>query len=851
MARRNACTVIQGETFVMLKPFRLALVASTALVAVAPAYAQDTAPQEGAGANDIVVTARRTEERLQDVPISITVFNQQQLSNQNIVDAQDLATYTPSLSANGNFGPDNTTFAIRGFVQDIGTAPSVGTYFGDVVTPRGATNGQPVGDGANSGDFWDLQNVQVLKGPQGTLQGRNTTGGAVLFVPQKPVDRFTGYVEGGYGNYNMQRLQAVINVPLSDTFLVRAGFDHMKRRGYLNNLAPYGPRHFQNIDYWSGRLSIVANITPNLENYTIISYNASSNNGSADKPVGADTTLSAANLFGPLAAAQIARDAGNFYNTEVEAADAHLLTRQWQVINTTTFNASDNLTVRNIASYAELRQQGLNPIFGNRFLVPVNGQIYDTGFQVSNSPLNGYVASESTFTEEFRMNGTLGGDMFSWQAGAYLEIANPINSVVGSDSPGFASCTNHVFGTLQCTDAIRGELASGVAQQFGIPYAYALGLIPSIGNVNHTVGQTSFRDVGLYAQATYKLTEQLKLTGGFRYTWDKETADTNQGISALLPPPSYGLGAFTCLHPISSLPDCAAHFHTQSQKPTWLIDLDYNPTRDMLLYAKYSRGYRQSVIITNIPVGGTAANPDYTFNYLKPEKVDAYEVGAKTTWRGTINGSFNVAGFYNKFTNQQIQVGFLPQPGALVPETSAAVNAGASTIYGAEVEATLTPFHGLDFNLGYTYLHTRIDKVLAVPQNALYVTQPSFAPGDPLALSPKHKFTLGATFTVPTDQSFGKLSVGGSVTYRTKMLSNYTDIGTAMDAFTYLPSLTLVDANVNWANVASLPIDLNFFVTNLTNKHYYTFFSGLGGAGFEDGNVGEPRMFGGTVKYHF
>jgi iron complex outermembrane receptor protein len=831
--------------------------AITLALGAVPAFAQDTAraADEAAGTNagDIIVTARRSEERLQDVPISITVFNQQQLNNRNVTTATDLATYTPSLSANNNFGPDSTSFAIRGFVQDIGTAPSVGTYFGDVVTPRGATNGQPVGDGASQGDFWDLQNVQVLKGPQGTLQGRNTTGGAVLFVPQKPTGQLEGYLEGGYGNYNMQRIQGVINVPLADTFLVRAGFDHEKRRGYLNNLAPYGPRHFGDIDYWSGRLSIVANLTPNLENYTIVSYNNSVNNGSATKPVGANgDTSDPTNLFGPLAAAQMARDAGNFYNLEVESADAHLRTTQWQVINTTTWTASDDLTVRNITSYAELTQKGLNPIFGNRFLIPVEGTIYDTGFQVSNSPANGYTASESTFTEEFRLSGKSSNGALTWQGGAYLEVANPIHSITGSDSPGFASCINHITSSLQCTDAIRGMIASEVAGGLGIPYPFIVGAIPSIGNVNHTVGQTSFRDVGLYAQATYKFTDQLKLTGGFRYTWDQETADTNQSVSPLLAPPDYGVGAPTCLHLTSSLANsCAQHFHTESQKPTWLIDLDYTPTDNILVYGKFSRGYRQSVIITNIPVGGTAANPDFTFNYLQPEKVDAYEIGAKTSWRGPISGTFNIAGFYNKFSNQQIQVGFLPQPGALVPQTSAAVNAGKSTIYGLEVDATLSPFRGLNFNIDYAYLHTRINEVLPVPTNPLYITQPSFAPGDPLALSPKHKFTLGATYTVPTDESFGTLSIGGSVTYRTKMLSNYTDKGTALAQFVYLPSLTLVDANVNWNNVASLPIDLTFFVTNLTNKQYYNFFSGLGGAGFEDATVGEPRMFGATIKYHF
>lgn len=866
---------------------RTGLLASCAFVAATPAFAQDAAPADNGAAAapqevadaasnpaDIIVTARRSEERLQDVPISISVLNQQQLNNKNIVTATDLATYTPSLSANNNFGQDSTSFAIRGFVQDIGTAPSVGTYFGDVVTPRGATNGQPVGDGASQGDFFDLQNVQVLKGPQGTLQGRNTTGGAVLFVPQKPTSKLEGYIEGGIGNYDMRRIQGVINVPLSDTFRVRAGFDHEKRRGYLNNLAPYGPRHFGDLDYWAGRLSIVGDLTPNLENYTIFSYNRSVNNGQASKPVAADPTT----LFGSLAAAQIARDAGNFYNLEVESADAHLVTEQWQVINTTTWTESDNLTVRNIISYAQLTQKGLNPIFGNRFLVPVDGTIYPTGFQVSNSPANGYVASESTFTEEFRLSGKAMDGALTWQGGAYFELAQPVSSIAGSDSPGFASCINHITSSLQCTDAVRGYAAAGLAATpvlngapnplFGLPASVIMSLpnpltggplIPPIGNVNHTVGQTTFHDVGLYAQATYRLTDQFKVTGGLRYTWDTETADTNQSVYPLLPPPNYGVGAPTCLHLTSTLADnCAQHFHTQSHKPTWLIDFDYTPTRDILMYAKYSRGYRQSVIITNIPVGGTAADPDFTFNYLKPEKVDAFEVGAKTSWRGPIRGTFDIAGFYNKFSNQQIQEGFLPQPGALVPETSAAVNAGKSTIYGVEIDATLTPFEGLNLNFDYAYLHTRIDQVLAAPVNPEYITQPSFGVGDPLALSPKHKFTAGATYTLPLPESVGVISIGGSVTYRSRMLSNYTDKSTLtapvsplLQPFEYLPSLTLVDANVNWHNPGALPLDLDFFVTNLTNKKYYNFYSGLGGVGFEDATVGEPRMYGVRARVRF
>src|SRR5690606_23256725 len=114
-----------------------------------PTFAQDSADEAGAryDATDIIVTARRTEERLQDVPISITVYNQDQLTNRNIVQASDLATYTPSLSVNQRYGPEKSSFAIRGFNQDQSTAPTVGVYFADVVGPRaqgGTTSGNTV-----------------------------------------------------------------------------------------------------------------------------------------------------------------------------------------------------------------------------------------------------------------------------------------------------------------------------------------------------------------------------------------------------------------------------------------------------------------------------------------------------------------------------------------------------------------------------------------------------------------------------------------------------------------------------------------------------------------------------------
>ncbi|HHX83305.1 MAG TPA: TonB-dependent receptor plug domain-containing protein, partial [Pseudomonadaceae bacterium] len=227
---------------------------------------------------EIIVTARRREERLQDVPVSMTVLNQQQMDNANIFNAADLATYTPSLQANNRFGSDATNFAIRGFSQELRTTASVGVYFAEVVAPRGANTVQS-GDGAGPGDFFDLENVQVLKGPQGTLFGRNTTGGAVLLSPKKPTDEFEGYAEVSIGNYDMKRAQGVINIPVSDNFRMRFGVDQQTRDGYLKNISGIGPKDFADTDYLSLRGSFVWDITDSLENYTIVKYSESQNNG--------------------------------------------------------------------------------------------------------------------------------------------------------------------------------------------------------------------------------------------------------------------------------------------------------------------------------------------------------------------------------------------------------------------------------------------------------------------------------------------------------------------------------------------------------------------------------------------
>src|SRR3984957_2825426 len=280
------------------------------------ANGQVTTQTQAASAGDlteIIVTARRVEERAQDVPISMSIFNQRTLSDRNVVTSGDLAAITPSMSVDSEFGQDLTSFSIRGFVQTLNSTPSVAVYFADAVTPRGGNVGISSGSGVAPGTFFDLDNVEVLKGPQGTLFGRNTDGGAVLLVPKKPTSDFEGYVEGGLGNYSMRSIEGVLNMPL------------------------------------------VVDITRNLENYTVGAYNLSVNNGLLPQAFACNTAGGPASPGGSLCPATLAALAGHGdYAVANNFSGASSYLKQIQVINTTTWRPSDTLTVKNIANYGDL-----------------------------------------------------------------------------------------------------------------------------------------------------------------------------------------------------------------------------------------------------------------------------------------------------------------------------------------------------------------------------------------------------------------------------------------------------------------------------------------------------------------
>ena len=830
---------------------RSIIVCGTALIAIFatlnPAHAQsqsDAAPTGG----DIVVTARRVQERLQDVPISISVFSAQQVADRNIVSAGELARYTPSLSANSRFGPEKTSFAIRGFNQDGGTAPSVGVYFADVPALR-STGSTTTGNGAGPGALFDLQNVQVLKGPQGTLFGRNTSGGAVLLVPAKPTDQLEGYVEGSLGNHEMRRVQAVLNVPITDSLRVRLGVDRQTRDGYIRNLSGIGPDKFNSVDYWAVRGSVVADITPDLENYFIGSWSRSDTPGflprvfACNRRIAATTPATTNSAVVNLECAQADRaNSRDFFTGENAIPDPRQLVAQFQFINTTTWRASDSVTIKNIVSYGEIRESFRSSVDGEDLKIVSGPDAGKNAVRVfSNTYPGGDSASLSTLTEELQLQGTSLDHRLNWQGGGYMEIGNPL---------GYAGTLS--TNTAVCTTA---SPLTGCG-----PFTPQAGVSPVASTLTGRLQEYRFRDYGLYAQGTFKLTEKLSFTGGFRYTWDKYSVIAEHMNFLPVPPVSSPARGFcadqftfgargTATNPGTlTIDQCRHTTNGKSSAPTWVVDLDYKPIEDILVYAKYARGYRQGQIR---PEG-------YGREAFQPEKIDTYEIGAKTSWRGAVSGTFNVAAFYNDFSNQQVTASGVFRTPGLTP-AQVIVNAGKSRIAGVEVDSSIRAFAGMQIDFGYAYLDTKVKSLIAPPADAVFSTIliSGALVGYPLTNAPKHKVTLTGTYTLPIDQSIGRISLGATYTYSSKQYSTYQDstpqiIAAVGRDLGLLPAISLLNLNLNWRSIAGKPIDLALFATNVTNKKYPVAVFGLYPTfGEEAMAVGEPRMFGIRLRYRF
>ncbi|WP_086930041.1 TonB-dependent receptor [Agarilytica rhodophyticola] len=608
------------------KSLKLSLLTSSMMiVSVVPCIAMAAATLE-----EMVVTAQKREESLQDVPVTITAFGQSQLQEAGFDSISDLTQMSPSLQF-GNFGPV-TFVTMRGIGNENTTAggdPGVAMHL------DGVYMGRPV---ASLFSAFDTERVEILRGPQGTLYGRNATGGSINLITAKPGDEFGGEVDITYGDYDWLRVRGAINLPVSDVIKLRLVAFSEDRDGYTENSFPGGNEANDADDAGvRGHISIeLADQASLLLSGSYITSGGVGTKAELREPFPGSTTgqnISGppAFAFDPLGPASGIPALNNFINPQTGQVVVNDLTpfqvskdtKESQDNEFTMFSATfewdfDDLSFKSITGYAQTS--------------------YESRSDDDQSELN---LLELLLIED--------SEQFSQELQLLSADDGPLQWIVGF----------YYFSEKASREALfLGGRYDVFANQFGVRAGYEFG-----GDVD----STSFAG---FAQATYELTENLRLTGGLRYTEDEK-----EGVNT---------GFLFAGEPY------ADPLEDSWDEVTYRLAVDWNLNDDLMLFSSYATGYKSGGINQTAAVSRGAENAIY-----QPETVDAYEAGIKAT---LLNGrmQLNSSLYRNEYDNLQFQV--FGQSG---PE---AFNAQGAVVQGAEAElrAVLIDSLTVDASVGIT-----------------------------------------------------------------------------------------------------------------------------------------------------
>jgi len=801
------------------KALMLAGAASAALGGEAQAQAADET--RGAAIEEVVVTARRREESLQTVPVAVTAVSGETLAQKNVDTVQDLVLVTPSLTTTGVFSNTHVNFSLRGRSAEnntFGNVQPVEVYFADVAQMA-----------APLAQFYDIDSVQVLRGPQGTLFGRASNGGAILFAPKKPGDVLEGFVTAQVGNYNDRELEAAISIPIiADKLSIRLSGNLIRRDGYTKIL---NQGNFDLDDRHSDafRVSVSAQPTSWLSNDLVYDYVDVDQHTGSVFLLAARPGRAASSLFNPafpgfvnflaqnpdLAAIPGVSGGLQTYLPTVQAIGhrkLYLDTPASTLIFQNTVNVWSNTTrfdlgwatLKNILGYQRERRAGGYNADGAPF--PILG-----GYNPGVLP-NGLILKRHQWSNEVQLLGSAWNDRVQWLVGGYYQDLE-------DEIPG-----NTYFGAAF---TITGAGATWAPTQF------------------------DKKSRAIFTQETLKITDRLSVTGGYRRTWDEN--DFRQfSIRTPLSLRGQASGPAFCQAPTIpanfNTPQCLALASTiKSNGDNWTLSADYKWTDEVFTYATATHGYR---------AGGI--NTTSTIPALRPfgtEKITQYEVGLKTQLRlGDMPTRFNVAAYQQDLKNAQ--VGFLVfNPARNSPE-GITLNAPKATVRGVEIEAEVVFNEYFRLSGFYDYTDAKYDEFglpnLVVDPTApggVRVTSFTDVSNNPFPNTPKSHMGATAQVFLPVPDDLGQLSA--SLTYyRQSKFTFATD--TVNEPEAVAPAYSLWNAQVQWRSAFGRPIDVTAFVKNLGNEYYLRGGIGLQTQiGITQVTPGEPRTYGVQVRYRF
>ena len=789
--------------------FTAILLSGTAM----PAGAQQMPTQEdtGGGIEEIVVTAQKRIEAIQDVPIAISAFTAETIERQGLDDALDLQLQVPNLLIVGNDRP-----TIRGIGNNaISSTADNGT--GVLV------NFAPLGFRAQD-EFFDLERVEVLRGPQGTLYGRNTTGGTINVITAKPKEGFNGYLSAQYGSFDTKRVHGAINLG-DDTIQLRLAGFYLNRDGYTKNVGTG-----QDIDgrnQHSFRASLRINPGPDtvidfMVNHSKEDSTRSRENkrlcratpvlGCSPVSLGFDspdtsgvlfqTLLNATNafVFGSAlfpAGSSIYAGAQNPSDLRTVATDYDSRFKGEQTNVTAEISQKFGpVTLLSLTAFSkgnsEARTDFDNAVLPFRFNIPVTYNV-DRDTTVTTNQLltsDSFVASSRSYYQEFRIAS---------------DFAGPFDVTVGAN----------FFNT-------KGDASFQIYHPGLELFARLLrGLPQEAWSFNADTRDASTKSYAAFGEAYYNFTDATKLTVGLRYTKDKKST---RGRTVFLSVPAYTelAGSYDAV--------------------TGRVVVDHKLTDDNLLYASFSRGFK----------GGGLNAIGSALPTFDPEYINAYELGSKNQFAdGTMQANFS--GFYYDYKNLQL--------GQRRGTSVQTINTDAK-IWGIESEFAWAPADSLLLNANASYLNTRLGGLApgqetsdpANPAQWNGVGTPTRTPevrltlkGNELPYAPKFKIAVGGEYSMPLGSGGWTATIRGDYSWQSRYFAR--EFNTANDR---IKAWSIANALLRVSN-ADATINVEGYVKNLFNKDNITnsiIESDLVGS-YRNARILEPRTFGVMTTFRF
>jgi iron complex outermembrane receptor protein len=784
------------------KFMRASLFASAAIMigVSLPAMAQD-APADDESANaEIIVTAQKREERLQDIPLAVSVIGGDAVANNGGITLENAQYLVPSL----NFRKSGTSLNQALFLRGVGTInfsiaaePSVAAVLDGVVLSR-------AGEGFT--DLFDVERIEVLRGPQGTLFGKNASAGVVSIVTKRPTADFGATVEASYFTKSEYRGRATVNVPLAANVRSRFTGFYGNYDGNVNNLTK-GSK-VNGYEHYGVRGAIEADVSENIM-LTLRGDYRKANDDCCAEIIGTTPTNAAA-----LALANtgfIGADSRNIRQNLVTATkeeswgislQADIALGEHSLTSITSYRGWDNTEIRD-GDWLDQPYVGLN-------------QLHDNGPQTSN-----------TFSQELRIASPT-GQFLEYVVGAYYSKAE-------SDR----TFTRNV---ITCSASTLAAVVPGL-----VPCSTASGASTITTPAGTADFGSTFKNVSVFGQTTLNLSDSLRLIGGLRYTHDTldvnhirrttlsgpgvqgnfDAGVYNNGLVATLPATGFVAGTSNGVPFTTS---------TSNNNLSGKAGVQADLTENNMAYASYTRGYKGPAynIFYNLTTVGAGV--------IAPETVNAYEVGLKNTF---LDGDLvvNLAAYYAKYNNYQANS---PDFVAGV-RTTRLTNAGSVSTKGFELDFVATPSRNFTLSGGVAYNKARVEDFRLPP--GADSTQ-LLAKGTPLANAPKWKMSLGAQYDIETS-GFANIELGSQIAMQSDQIYELSPnpavrLGSTVDGYAIVDlTAALVDPNDGWR--------VAFQVKNLFDKSFASsIVSGGPGGSFRYIIPREAdRYFGVTAKINF